>query len=309
MKACCLEKEKKHRTPRARKRLLRKRVVLVLAAMIASLIIGVVTFSFLTTNSSIDSTPKIAIVDQLSIQWPDAAFNQTIQGILNQTGLQVDYYPSEDVTVDFYRHLPSHNYKLVIFRVHSTSETGSTGLPPWVVFFTSENYSDSAHVSEQLDMRLVYVKFPDVEQLYFGITPTFVQNSIEGRFNDTTIIAMGCEGLNQTTMADAFIQKGAKAFISYNGPVSEMYTDNATVCLLRHFVTEKHTVQDAVKETMNDVGPDPQYKSILMFYPNNAGENLLLANNTTVTTPTFTAARKNTSKTDGARWNTTENTQ
>jgi hypothetical protein len=299
MKACSLEKEKKHRTPRARKRLLKKRAILVLAAMISSLIIGVVTFSFLGTNPSTDNTPKIAIVDQLSVQWPDAAFNQTIQGILNQTGLKVDYYPSEDVTVDFYKSLPSHNYKLIICRVHSTSETGSTDLPPWVVFFTSENYSDTEHVSEQLDMRLVYVKFPDLEQLYFGITPTFVQNSMEGRFNDTTIIAMGCEGLNQTTMAEAFIEKGAKAFISYNGPVSEMYTDNATVYLLRHLVTEKHTIQDAVKETMNDVGPDPQYKSILMFYPNNAGANLLLLN-ATMTTPTVnTATRKSTGKNDG----------
>jgi hypothetical protein len=294
-----LEREKKHRTPRARKRLLRKRVIIVLAALIASLVIGVITFSFLTTNSSTDRTPKIAIVDQLSIQWPDPAFNQTIQGILNQTGFKVDYYPSEDVTVDFYRSLPSHNYRLVIFRVHSTSETGSTGLPPWVVFFTSENYSDVEHVSEQLDMRLVYVKFPNITQLYFGITPTFVQNSMEGRFNGATIIAMGCEGLNHTTMADAFIQKGAKAFISYNGPVSEMYTDNATVYLLRHLVTENQTIQDAVKETMNEVGPDPQYKSILMFYPNNAGANLLLLN-ATMTTPTVnTATRKSTDKNDG----------
>lgn len=183
--------------------------------------------------------------------------------------------------------------------MHSTSETGSKDLPPWVVFFTSENYSDTEHVSEQFDMRLVYVRFPDVAQLYFGITPRFVQNSMEGRFNDTTVIAMGCEGLNQTTMAEAFIQKGARAFISYNGAVSEMYTDNATVCLLRHLVTEKHTVQDAVKETMNEVGPDPQYRSILMFYPNNAGANLLLAD-TTITTPTVTAASKNTNKNDGA---------
>jgi hypothetical protein len=297
MKASSLEKEKKHRTPRARKRLLRKRVILALAAMIASLIIGVVAFSLLTTNSSTDSTPRIAIVDQLGAQWPDPVFNQTIQAILNQTGLKVDYCPSEDVTVDFYRNLPSHNYKLIIFRVHSTSETGATDMPPWVVLFTSENYSSTAHVSEQVDMQLVYVKFPNVTQLYFGITPTFVQNSIEGRFNDTTIIAMGCEGLNQTTMAEAFIEKGAKAFISFNGPVSEMYTDNATVYLLHHLVTENQTIQDAVKETMNDVGPDPEYGSVLLFYPNNAGANLLLLN-ATMTAPTITAARKNSRKND-----------
>ena len=294
-----MEKGRKHRTARTRKRLLKRRLIYVLAVMVALLIIGLVAYSLSTSKPAmIDSTPKIAIVDQLSVQWPDPAFNQTIQGLLTQTGLKVDYYPSEDVTVDFYRTLPLHNYKLIIFRVHSTSETGFKDMPPWVVLFTSENYSNTAHISEQSDMRLVYVKFLNVAQLYFGITPTFVQNSMEGRFNGTTIIAMGCEGLNQTAMADAFVQKGARAFISYNGPVSEVYTDNATVYLLRHLVTENQTIQDAVRQTMNDVGPDPQYKSVLMFYPNNVGSNLLLLN-ARMTTPTVNAAaRKNNGKED-----------
>jgi len=297
MKACSVEKERKHRTPRPSKRagaLLRRRGKDILAVIIVSLIIGAVAYSFLSPKGyTVDTTPKIAVVDQLSAQWPDPAFNQTIFSILNQTGLQVDYYPSQDVTVNFYRTLALHDYKLIIFRVHSTSETGSTDLPPWVVFFTSENYSNTNYVSEQEDMRLVYVKFPDVSQLYFGITPTFVQNSMEGTFNGTTIIAMGCEGLNKTTMADAFIQKGAKAFISFNGPVQEEYTDNATVYLLRHLITENQTIQDAVQETMNDVGADPEYKSVLLYYPNNAGTNFLRLNATpTVTTPMVTTARR-----------------
>jgi hypothetical protein len=285
------------RKVRSKKQEFRRRLTYLLVAIAASALVVFLIYSTLGPKTTTNGTPKIAIVDQLSAQWSDPVFNKTIEGILNQTGLKVDYYPSEDVTVDLYRSLPSHNYKLIIFRVHSTSETGSKDMPPWVVLFTSENYSDTAHVDEQLDMRLVYVKFPDVAQLYFGITPTFVENSMEGRFNGTTIIAMGCEGLNQTSMAQAFIERGAKAFISFNGPVSEIYTDNATVYLLRHLVTENQTIQDAVKETMNDIGPDPQYKSVLLFYPNNAGANLLLLN-ATMTAPTVTAARKNSRKND-----------
>jgi hypothetical protein len=285
------------RKVRSKKQEFRRRLTYLLVAIAASALVVFLVYSTLGPKTAVDRTPKIAIVDQLSAQWPDPAFTQTIQGILNQTGLKVDYYPSEDVTVDFYRNLPSHNYRLIIFRVHSTSETGAEDMPPWVVFFTSENYSNTAHVSEQLDMRVVYVKFPDVTQLYFGITPTFVQNSMEGRFNGTTVVAMGCEGLNQTTMAEAFIQKGAKSFISYDGSVSENYTDNATVCLLRHLVTENQTIQEAVAQTMNEVGPDPQFKSVLKFYPANAGSNLLLLN-ATIATPTVTTARKNTSEND-----------
>jgi hypothetical protein len=282
---------------RSKKHLLKSRLTYFLAALAVVALAGVLAYSSLgpRNSPSVDYSPRIAIVDQLSVQWPDETFNQTILGILNQTGLKVDYYPSEDVTVDFYRSLPSRNYKLIVFRVHSTATCSVEGQPPFVVFFTSENYSDTAHVSEQLDTRVVYVKFPDITQSYFGITPTFVQNSMEGRFNDTTIIAMGCEGLNYTTMAEAFIQKGAKAYISYNGPVSESYTDNATVCLLRHLVTKNQTIQEAVKETMNEVGPDPTDKSIMMFYPDNAGTSFLLVN-ATIAPPTVSAARKNTNK-------------
>jgi len=288
--------------------------------MVASILVGVLAYSFLSPRNPaiIDSTPKIAIVDQLSAMLPDPAFNLTVQSILNQTGLKVDYYPSQDVTVDFYRTLPLHNYKLIIFRVHSTAVTNAKDMPPWVVFFTSENYSNTAHGPEQADMRVVYVEFPNVTQLYFGITPTFVENSMEGNFNGTTIIAMGCDGLNKTSMAEAFIEKGASAYISWNGFVSVDHTDEATECLLRHLVTENQTVEQAVNETMNEVGPDPTDNSVLLFYPDNAGANFLLLSattaaptvmatpavnacallNATIATPSVRTTRENTNKKD-----------
>ena len=270
-------------------------------AVVACALVGFLVYYALGPKKPtiIDTTPKIAIVDQLSTQWPDQTFNQTIQGILNQTGLKVDYYPSEDVTVDFYRDLPKHNYKLIIFRVHSTAESSVEGTPPFVAFFTSENFTNLRHVSEQMDMRLVYVKFQDIETFYFGITPLFVTGSMEGKFNDTVIIAMGCDGLRYDTMAEAFIQKGAKAFISWNGSVSIDHTDEATVSLLRHLITEHQTVEDAVMQTMNEVGPDPADRSILLFYPDGARGASFLFANTTITTPSVKATGKNTNRTEG----------
>jgi len=284
----------------ARRYLLKKRLKYILLAAVACALIGFLVYYALGPKSPtiIDTTPKIAIVDHLSTQWPDQTFNQTVQDILNQTGLKVDYYQSEDVTVDFYRDLPKHNYKLIIFRVHSTAESSVEGTPPFVAFFTSENYTNLKHVSEQMDMRLVYVKFQDVETFYFGITPRFVTGSMEGRFNDTVIIAMGCDGMKYNTMAEAFIQKGAKAYVSWNGSVSIGHTDDATISLLRHLITEHHTVEEAVQQTMNEVGPDPADKSILLFYPDRAGASLFLAN-TTIATPTVRTAKKDSDKNDG----------
>jgi hypothetical protein len=215
-----------------------------------------------------DPTPKAAIVDHLSLSQPNPNFSQTIRALINETGLPVDYYPSEEVTVDFYRNLPMHNYKIIIFRVHSTGECTVEGVSPFIVFFTSEEYSNTKHVAEQLDMRLVYVNFPENKPPgYFGITPLFVKNSINGRFNDTVIIVMGCDGMKYPTMAEAFIEKGAKAYIGWNGSVTASHTDQATTLLLQKLIIEKQTIEEAVKSTMEEVGPDPIDKSVIAFYP------------------------------------------
>ena len=292
---------KTHRKVKSKRYLLKRKITYLLVALFAFALVSFLVYSMLGPKNTIDSTPKIAIVDHLSNQYPDQSFNQTIHNILNQTGLKVDYYPSKDVTVDFYRNLPSHNYKLIIFRVHSTGTCSVEGQQPFVVFFTSENYTNTDHVPEQMDQRVVYVNFPENNPPgYFGITPLFVRDSMEGRFNETIIVAMGCEGMKQNTMAEALVQKGAKAYISWNGSVSIGHTDNATLCLLRHLITEKQTVEQAVKQTMNEVGPDPTDKSILMFYPDRAGTSLLLARaNATMAAQAVTATRRKTKKIDG----------
>lgn len=261
------------RTVRSKRHLLKKKATYLIVAVVAvALVIFLVYYALGPKNSTvIDTTPKIAVVDHLSLQWPDPTFNQTMMDILNTTGLKIDYYPSKDVTVDFYRNLPKHNYKLIIFRVHSTAESSVEGTPPFVVFFTAENYTNLDHVSEQRDMRLVYCKFPNSDPVYFGITPKFVNQSMEGRFNGTIIVAMGCEGLRYDTMAQAFVERGAKVYVSWNGSVSASHTDTATVSLLRHLITENQTVAEAIDNTMHEVGPDPANGSILVFYPDKAG--------------------------------------
>ena len=47
------------------------------------------------------------------------AFNQTAPTILKEAGFTVDYYPGEEVTINFFRNLPRHDYGLLILRVHS----------------------------------------------------------------------------------------------------------------------------------------------------------------------------------------------
>ena len=74
------------------------------------------TYNFLnqpknqTTNPA-SSQSKAAIVDQLSLTYPNQTFIETATNTLKQAGYSVDYYPGEKVTVEFYRNLPTHGYE------------------------------------------------------------------------------------------------------------------------------------------------------------------------------------------------------
>jgi hypothetical protein len=263
------------------KHVARKRLAYAFVAIVT--ILCLLTYAKLNSQNPIpiDQTPKVAIVDHLSISQPNRTFSQTIQAIINQTGLEVDYYPGEEVTVDFYRNLPMHNYKIIILRVHSTGTVSVKDQPQLhanlVIFFTSEQYSTTKYVPEQLDARLAQANFPDAQPPgYFGVTPLFIKDSLAGRFNNTVIITMGCEGLKYSTMAQAFIERGAGAYIGWNGSVMASHTDGATTVLLHNLVIEKQSIQDAVTNTMKEVGPDPAYQSVLLFYPGEAGSYTIL---------------------------------
>jgi hypothetical protein len=221
------------------------------------------------TLSQEPSQPKAAIVDQLSLTFPNQAFIEAATNILKQAGYRVDYYPGEMVTVEFYRKLPTHGYSVIILRVHS----GISSVGQDVGFFSSEPYSTTKYVYEQLTDQVAKVSYSNVwpppkgEPLYFGISPRFVTSSMVGMFNDTTIVVMGCYGLTYTSMAHAFIEKGAKAYIGWNASVSATHTDTATINLLQHLITQKQTIKQAIDNTMKEVGTDPVYNSQLTYYP------------------------------------------
>ena len=221
--------------------------------------------------------PQAAIVDHLSFTGqPNQTFIQTATNILETAGFTVDYYKGEEVTVDFYRNLPLYGTRLIILRVHSATMRVEGAVTPILGLFTSELYlgAEDAYEKYREDVendRLVRAFFEGGDE-YFGIVPEFVEKSMKGEFENTTIIMMGCEGLGYegltyTDMAEAFIKKGAKVYISWDGPVGVNHTDQATIHLLQSLILEKLIIRKAVEET----SPDPAYNSTLHFYPGGAG--------------------------------------
>jgi len=225
------------------------------------------------TLSQESSQPKAAIVDQLSLTYPNQTFIEAATNILKQAGYTVNYYPGEKVTVEFYRNLPTYGYKIIILRVHSAGFTPE-GQSFVLSIFTSEPYSSTKYVYEQLTDQLGRNSYtrPGEPPFYFGILPEFVRSSMKGNFQNAIIVMMGCDGMAYQFMAEAFTQKGAKAYIGWNASVSVSHTDTATISLLQHLITEKQTIKQAIDNIMKEVGPDPTYNSQLAYYPLNAGE-------------------------------------
>jgi hypothetical protein len=213
--------------------------------------------------------PKAAIVDHLALTFPDPAFVQQATSTLEEAGYSVDYYPGEQVTVDFYRDLGTRGYDFIVLRVHSARLRRSDGSAmDEVALFTSEPYNTSIHVDEQKSKDLIRTRYSFAEeQRFFGIMPDFIESRAKGTFEGATVILMGCDGLRSQATAKAFVERGAKAFIGWDREVSSERTDQATLLLLRRLLIDKLDLQDAVTATMDEVGPDPSYESQLRYYP------------------------------------------
>jgi len=243
------------------------------------IIVAFVLACFLVYSSLHSSPPKVSIVDHLGF-FPDQrnqAFVDACINILEEGGLTWGYHKGEEVTVNFYRNLPSYGTSVIVLRVHSAIMRTENETISILGLFTSELYSVEAakkYPEDILGDRLVRAFFTEGGEEYFGIVPEFVEKSMKGKFRDTVIIMMGCEGLGYdgvtyTDMAEAFIKKGAKVYISWDGPVSINHTDKATVQLLQSLVLHKRTIKQALTETMKEIGSDPTYGSALRYYPSN----------------------------------------
>ncbi len=231
---------------------------------------------------------KAAIVDQLSLTSPDPGFVSNATATIQAAGYTVDYIRGDQVTVDFYRDLPARGYGLVLVRAHSgfalqnpaalTEELRGQGE---TFLFSSEPYSQDKYVPDQRQRRLSIAFYFDpagernfdalMQEFkglprYFGIKPGFIESSARGRFNRTTVILMGCNGLSTQALAKAFVAKGAQAVVGWDNLVTAQHTDRVTSILLGHILIDKLPIGAAVTQTTSELGPDPTYGGKLTLY-------------------------------------------
>jgi hypothetical protein len=101
----------------------------------------------------------------------------------------------------------------------------------------------------------------------FSISPEFIRESMTKNFDNTVVIMMGCAGIYLTDLAEAFIGKGASAYLAWDASVELDYVDEATPYLIGQLCSENVTIKEAVDSTMDVIGPDPKHGAELKYYP------------------------------------------
>ena len=211
---------------------------------------------------------KAAIVDQLGYSSPNEYFIQNLTNLLSKAGFEVKYYPSEEVTVNFYKQLVKENFGIIILRVHSGSRNDTNVID----FFTSEPYNENRHIEEAKKGYVSKGYIPEEDKYYFAVTPTLI--SAEATFYNSIIVAMGCSSLKHgyEGTAKTFIDRGAKVYIGWSNLVTANHSDKETIKFLRCFLLQNMTI----KEAIDRCAPDPyllslSIESILRYYPPEAG--------------------------------------
>jgi hypothetical protein len=189
------------------------------------------------------------IIDQLATDFPNQSFVSNVTTTLQNHGFKVTYY-NQTLDVDFFKNLAFDDYGLIILRAHSALRNDSA--TPTVDLFTSEIYDQSSEkYTFELDSGLLTVgEYFYKPGLYFALSPQFIEKY--GNFPSSIVIAMGCQSLkpgSEKQMPQAFLDKGAKAFIGWSDIVFPKDTDNETMRLINLLLDENQTIGDAVRAT------------------------------------------------------------
>jgi len=229
-------------------------------------------------NLAYDGPPKAAIIDQLYDEMPNENFHQKATEYLEAAGYEVDIFTTKDVTVDFYKNLPTMNYKYVVLRSHSIGSDGSSD--DSVKLFTGERYTEDKYIMEQLSgyvkkgtplldvafvvgtqdsskwlevngTRILKVKAEVIDQTrdkYFVITPKLVEELMVGKFSGTTFVLGGCETLSNTSLAKPLIERGASLVVGWDDSVSSFDNDRIMLLLLEKMLIRNLDIEDALNE-------------------------------------------------------------
>ena len=271
-----------------------------------------VAFSFMITSYmqenffesetySYDGPPRAAIIDQLHDDISNPYFQNKATEFLETAGYEVELFTTKQLTVDFYKRLPSMNYEFIVFRTHAIGNDEkdvASGKEP-VSLFTGEKYRDDKYITEQLSgqiskgapyMSSVLDVSADLSELtnsnktrieidvtssfqvvddsnpYFLIGSKYVDEIMEGRFHDTVLVLGGCSTLSSPTLAKSLINRGASSVIGWDSLVGSVSNDNTMLKFLENHLINEMEIKDAVELAMSEVPKGSNYNANFSYY-------------------------------------------
>ncbi len=242
---------------------------------VANTIKFLVEANIITTSSSQDNPRQLAaIIDQLHDIIPNKYHQQKVLEYLENAGYDVDVYTTEDITVDFFKKLPSMNYKFIYIRTHSLEVAK---LENSTFLFTGEKYDVDKHILEQLYGQVrkavpLNDQLPDEmiknatlyeESMYFTIGSKLIDELMIGEFPQTVIVIAGCESVRTLDLATSFLSRGASAIVGWDRTINSMENDRVMDKLLEKILINKTGIYDAIPSVMEEFGSDLQYSSQL----------------------------------------------
>lgn len=259
-------KSKRKQGPEGKSLFSNKRLAILAIVLVVVVVSGFLLFQFPLQTPKVEFSFNAAIIDQVGEAYPSSPssvheFNESVTNLLTKAGFSVSYHKSQSITVSFYRELAKGDYGIIILRAHAALREGET----LVDFFTSEEFQEGIYNDVTAGS---YNWTPG--KSYFAITPRFVEN-LEGNFPKSIIVAMGCWSLkaDYTEMADAFIKRGARAYIGWTEAIGLPHSDNSTVRFLQYLLADNMTINGAIAKC--NLIHDPQFLGTLAYYPSEIG--------------------------------------
>jgi len=224
-----------------------------------------VTSEIIIEDETTSKIRKAAIIDQLARDIPNLQYQNQTMSYLLDAGYDVDLYTTEDITIDFYKELPSMDYEFIVLRSHSLAIYGKK---PSEWLFSGELYSNKVHIAESLSGQLSpgvpFVVTEDqtitysqaLRERHFMIGSKFIEESMVGQFPGSVIILGGCETMPHELLAEALVKRGASSVIGWNELVGSASNDKVITSLLEEMLVNGLKIDEAIDLVMDDYKKD-----------------------------------------------------
>ena len=228
----------------------------------AVVLVSVLTLAFMGNHiTSDDGILNAAIIDQLHDGMPNTDFQQNATEYFKTAGYDVDLYTTKDVTVDFYKKLPSMGYEFIVIRSHATAyyfKYASEAL------FTGEKYSIKKHSADQLSGHVgsaatfrvgtMQNMSRDIvaNQTYFVIGSKFVDEKMVGKFPGSVIVLAGCYTASSEVLSQSLLDRGASVVVGWDDIVLSRQNDKVILAFLEKMLVDGELVSEAVSSVTNE---------------------------------------------------------